>query len=149
VVPARGTAGDPTPGGATGGGAVLEVYNANGSGEKATVQLPASGWSAYDDRPTPRGYKYRSASSSDAITRVIVRGNLLRIRGGRASWPYALDQAPQVQVAVRFTIGKGFRWCASTPAKSSGSSGTASNDRVDRFVGARNTSAPAVCPTVP
>jgi hypothetical protein len=152
AVPTRGTAGDPTPGGATGGGAVFQVYNSNGNGEAVSVPLPASGWSALDDSQTPRGYKYKSALSTDAITRVLVRGNLIRVRGGRSSWAYALDAAhtPQVRVAVRLTMGSAFRWCADTAAKLSGNPATtASNDRVDKFSGARNTPAPAVCPALP
>src|SRR6185436_4360690 len=40
VIPGAGTAGDPTAGGSTGGGAVVTVYNSNGSGEKTTLTLP-------------------------------------------------------------------------------------------------------------
>jgi hypothetical protein len=150
AVPARGTAGDPTVGGGTGGGAVFQVYNSNGSGEKVSVVLPASGWSALDDSQTPRGYKYKSATSTDAITRVIIRGNVLRVRGGKSNWGYTLGVAPQVRVAVRMTMGSGFQWCADTAAKASGNPpSTASSDRIDKFVGARNTPAPAVCPAVP
>jgi hypothetical protein len=149
VVPARSSLGDPTPGG-TPGGALLELYNTNGTGEKVTVVLPASGWSAIDDLPTPRGYKYRSASSSDAITRIIVRNNLVRVRGGKASWGYTLDEAQQGKIGIRLTMGQSFRWCADMPAKTSGTPpSTASNDRVDKFVGARHTPFPAVCPAVP
>jgi hypothetical protein len=149
VVPARGTPGDPTPGGSTGGGAVLQVYNSNGSGEAVSVPLPASGWSALDDAPTPRGYKYKGLST-DAVTRVVIRGNLLRIRGGKASWAYTLDEPSQGRIAVRMTMGSGFRWCADAPAKTSGNPpSTASNDRVDKFVGARKTPPPAACPAVP
>lgn len=150
VVPARASAGDPTPGGGSGGGAVVEVYNTNGSGESVTVVLPATGWTALDDAQTPRGYKYKSALSTDGITRVLVRGNLLRVRGGRANWGYTLDEASQGQVAVRVTMGNGFRWCAESPAKASGNPpSTASYDRVDKFLGARSAPAPAVCPAVP
>jgi hypothetical protein len=150
VVPARGTAADPTPGGGTGGGAVFEVYDSNGSGEKVGVTLPASGWTALDDAQAPRGYKYKSALSTDAITRVLIRGNLIRIRGGRSLWGYTLDEPSQGRVAVRMTMGSGFRWCADAPAKASGNPPTtASNDRVDKFVGARKSPPPAVCPAVP
>ena len=150
AVPARGAAGDPTPGGGTGGGAVLEVYNSNGSGEKVTVTLPASGWTALDDAQTPRGYKYKSALSTDAITRVLVRGNLLRVRGGRSNWLYTLDEASQGRIAVRMTMGSAFRWCADAPAKASGNPpSTASYDRTDKFVGARRAPAPPSCPAVP
>jgi hypothetical protein len=78
AMPSRATAGDPTQGGSTGGGATLQVYNSNGSGELVTVTLPASGWAAMDDAPTPRGYKYKSASRTDAITRVTLRANLIK-----------------------------------------------------------------------
>jgi hypothetical protein len=143
VAPARGAPGDPTA-----GGAVLRVYNSNGTGEIAQATLPASGWTALD--ATPTGYKYRSASSTDAITRVLIRGNLLKIRGGRSQWTYALAQAPQVSIAVRVTMGGGFEWCANTTARASGNPPTtASNDRVDKFVGARSVPPPAACPPLP
>ena len=143
VVPGRGTAADPTTSGASGGGALLEVYNATGSGEKVTVALPALGWTAYDDRPTPRGYRYRSAATTDPITRVVVKGNRLRVRGGRANWLYTLDEPSQGAMALRLTMGTGLRWCARTPARSP------SVDRVDRFVGARGNPSPVSCPPVP
>ena len=145
-MPARGSAGDPTPGGGTGGGATLQVYNSNGSGEIVSVPLPASGWAAMDDAPAPRGYKYKSANSTDAITRVTVRGNLLKVRGGKSNWQYTLDEASQGRVAVRFTIGTGLRWCVDSPAKPSD---TGANDHKDKFVGARKTPPPAICPAVP
>jgi hypothetical protein len=132
------------------GGAVLEVYDSNGSGEKVVVSLPASGWTALDDAQTPRGYKYKSALSTDAVTRVLIRGNLLRIRGGRSLWGYTLDEASQGRIAVRMTMGSGLRWCADSPAKASGNPPTTvSNDRVDKFVGARKSPPPATCPAVP
>lgn len=152
VVAARGAAGDPTPGGAGGGGATVQVYNSAGSGEKVTVVLPASGWTAIDDSQTPRGYKFKSASSTDPITRVVLRGNLVRIRGGKANWGYTLTQAqaPQGRIAVRFQAGTGVTWCADTPAKTSGNPpSTASNDRVDKFSGARHAPPPVSCPAVP
>ena len=150
VVPARATAGDPTPGGATGGGAVLEVYNSNGSGERAMVVLPASGWTALDDTQTPRGYKFKSALPTDAITRVLVRGNFVRVRGGKNNWSYTLEEPTQGRVAVRMTMGSGLRWCADAPAKSSGTPpSTASYDRVDKFVGVRRSPPPVTCPPIP
>ena len=150
AMPSRATAGDPTQGGSTGGGATLQVYNSNGSGELVTVTLPATGWAAMDDAPTPRGYKYKSALPTDAITRVTLRPNSIRIRGGKGSWAYTLNETSQGRVAVRFTMGSAFRWCADSPAKSSGNPpSTASNDKVDKFVGARRTPPPASCPALP
>ena len=150
VVPARGSAGDPTAGGGSGGGAVFLVYNSNGSGEAFQVSLPASGWTALDDAPTPKGYKYKSASSTDAITRVVIRGDLLRVRGGKGAWGYTLEEPSQGRVAVRMTMGSAFAWCTDSPAKTSGNPpSTASTDRVDKFLGARRAPAPAVCPPAP
>jgi hypothetical protein len=150
VIPVRGSAGDPTPGGVTGGGATLQVYNSNGSGELVTVTLPASGWSVMGDTQTPRGYRYKSASSTDAVTRVTLRGNLIRIRGGKSNWAYTLNEASQGRVALRLTMGSQFRWCADSPAKTSGNPpSTASNDKIDKFVGARRTPAPPSCPSLP
>ena len=143
-MPVRGSAGDPTAAGAT-----LQVYNANGSGELVTVALPASGWTAMDTAPTPRGYKYKGVAT-DAITRATLRGNLIRIRGGKSNWAYTLNEASQGRIALRLTMGSAFRWCTETPAKSSGNPpSTASNDKVDKFVGARRTPPPASCASLP
>jgi len=143
VVPARGSTGDPT----TPAGAVLEVYNSSGTGEKVSVTLPFGGWTAYDSAPTPKGYRYKSPNPTDPITRVTVKPNQLRIRGGKSGWTYTLDEASQGSVAVRLTMGTGFRWCANSPAKSSGN--PANNDRVDKFSGERRAPAPGTCPAVP
>ena len=144
-MPVRGSAGDPTAAGAT-----LQVYNSTGSGELVTVALPASGWSAMDIAPTPRGYRYKSASTTAAITRVTLRGNLIKIRGGKSSWAYTLNEPSQGRIALRLTMGNQFRWCTDAPAKMSGNPpSTASNDKVDKFVGARRTPAPATCPPLP
>jgi hypothetical protein len=145
MVPAGGTAGDPTPGGGTGGGAVVDVYDSNGSGEHVEVTLPAAGWSAIGDTTTPRGYKYKSASATDAITRVVVRANQLRVRGGKANWLYTLAAPSQGRVAVRVTLGSGVQWCADTGPKSPASE----NDRVDKFIGAKRTPPPVACPAMP
>jgi len=143
-MPVRGSAGDPTAAGAT-----LQVYNANGSGELVTVALPASGWSAMDTAQTPRGYKYKSVAT-DAITRVTLRGNLIKVRGGKSNWAYTLNEESQGRIALRLTMGNAFRWCTDVPAKTSGNPpSTASNDKVDKFVGARRTPAPASCPALP
>jgi hypothetical protein len=149
VVPARGAAGDPTPGGPGGGGALLEVYNSAGSGEKVSVQLPASGWTAYDDSATPRGYRYKSAASTDAITRVIVKANQIRVRGGRSGWGYTLDALSQTSIGIRLRLGTGIPWCTDVPAKTRGNpASSASYDHVDKFVGGRVPPPPS-CPPVP
>ena len=142
VVSPRSSPGDPTA-----FGAVLAVYNAAGSSEILVVSLPAAGWTAYGTAPTPAGYRWRASSRDAAVTRVVVRANRIRIRGGGASWTYTLDETAQGRLAVWLQLGSAPPWCASAPAKSSGNPpSTAAYDRVDRFVGVRNTPPPPVCP---
>jgi hypothetical protein len=144
TVPARGTAGDPTL-----NGAVLDVYDAAGSGERVTVVLPGAGWVPYGDPATPVGYRWTARSRSDPVARVIVRTNRIRVRAGGASWAYTLDEAQQGAIALRLRLGAGTPWCASAPAKTTGSPpSSAPYDHQDRFVAARNT-LPAVCPPLP
>ena len=138
-MPARSSAGDPTIGGGT-----LVVYNTNGSGESVTVTLPSSGWSAYDSASTPKGYRYKGADSSAAITRVTVKGDLIKVRGGKANWAYTLNEPSQGKVAVRLRLGSSATWCADVPAKPG-----ASNDAVDKFTGLPKAPAPLACPALP
>ena len=142
VVPPRGSAGDPTA-----FGAVLSVANASGSGERADVTLPASGWAADGSATTTTGYRWTASSRTAPVTRIVVRANRLRIRAGGASWTYTLDEAHQGAIAVKLRLGTAAPWCASASAKTSGTPpSSASFDRVDRFVSTRNTPPPAVCP---
>jgi hypothetical protein len=145
VVPGGGSAGDPTI-----AGGVLDLYNASGSGEHVRIVLPAAGWIPYGNPSAPVGYRWSAPSRSDPISRLIVRANRLRIRGGGAAFAYTLDEPAQGRLGVRVRLGTARAWCASAVAKTSGSpSSTASYDHVDRFVAARNTSPPALCPSVP
>jgi hypothetical protein len=138
--PAAGSGGDPTL-----HGAVVVVYNSAGSGEQVTVTLPATGW-----RLLSTGYRYTSPATTDAITRVIVKGDYLKIRGGKENWGYTLNEPSQGRMAVRLRLGTDTPWCADAPAKASGNPpSTAANDRVDRFVAQPKTAAPAACPPVP
>jgi hypothetical protein len=150
VLPAGGSDGDPTPGGAVGGGAVLEIYDAAGSGEKAVIDLPASGWSSSGDPSSPTVYRYVATSRGDPIQLIVLRANRLRLRGGGASWPYTLDEPSQGRIAISLRLGTAIPWCASIPARSGGNPpSTAYYDHVDRFVGARRTPPPASCPPLP
>ncbi len=140
-VPSSGSAGDPTLGGAT-----LVVYNANGSGEAFTIALPASGWTA---RNGP-SYRFKGADSSAPITKVEVKANQIKIRGGRESFGYTLDEPSQGRIAIRLTLGTSPTWCADAPAKASGNPpSTAKYDRVDKFIAAPKSPRPAACPAVP
>jgi hypothetical protein len=143
TVSPRGSAGDPTV-----AGAGLVVHNAAGSGELLVVSLPAAGWTAYGDGPVPGGYRWTAPSRDDPVSRIVVRPNRIRIRGGGASWTYTLNETAQGAVGVWLRLGTQAPWCTRAPAKSSGNPpSTASYDRVDRFVAARQTPAPAVCPS--
>jgi hypothetical protein len=143
TVPARGSAGDPT-----GSGAALAVYNAAGSGELLVAVLPPSGWRAYGDGPVPGGYRWTAPSPDHPVARIVVRADRLRIRGGGSAWTYTLDEASQGAIAVALVLGSAPPWCTMAPAKSTGSPpSTAAYDHVDRFVAARNTPPPAVCPS--
>jgi len=150
LVPARGASGDPTTSGGGGGGALLEIYNAAGTGEKVVIALPASGWFAEDGSPQPGGYRYVAHTRDDPVKRLAVRANHIRLRAGGASFAYTLDEPEQGAIALRLRLGTALPWCASAPAKSGGSPpSTTLYDHVDRFIGARNTPPPAICPPLP
>jgi len=60
ALPVPGSADDPTPAGAAGGGMRLSVSNSL-SGEMAAYSLPASGWTARGTPPGAAGYKYKDS----------------------------------------------------------------------------------------
>ena len=138
VVPAIGSAGDPTSGGGT-----LTVYNTAGSGEEVTVALPASRWSSFGGR----AYRFRDANAGAPVSRVTVSADRISLAGGGSGWVFTLDEPSQGRIAVRLTLGSGRPWCAEAPAKATPS--TTANDRVGRFVAQPRTPAPLVCPAVP
>ncbi len=142
VTPALGGSGDPTLHGAT-----LVVYNAAGSGESVAVPLPASGWRLLGNALSPKGFKFTGSDPAGPVSRVYVKPDQLRVRGGKANWAYTLNEPSQGRIAIRLQLGTGVAWCADSPAKASGNPpSTASNDRVDKFTGQKKTPAPATCP---
>jgi YVTN family beta-propeller protein len=145
VVPALGGTGDPTAGGAT-----LRIYNAGGlTGDDVTIDLPADGWRVIGSPTSPKGYRFVGASS-DPIKRILVKGDKITIRGGRAAFAYSLDEAQQGAVAVVLRLGTDLGWCASAPAKTRGvPPSSADSDQPGRFVGASKTPPPAICPAPP
>jgi hypothetical protein len=149
IVPPGATGpGDPTVNGSTGGGALLTVYNSNGSGEAVSVPLPASGWEV---RVTGGGiaYRYRGATG-DAITKVDVKSNHIKVRGGKSAWLYTLNEASQGSIAVQLRLGTGVLFCANASAKVSGSPpSTASSDRIDKFQAEPKSPPPVTCPATP
>src|SRR5262249_21362880 len=90
VVPSVGGPGDPTLHGGT-----LVVYSSAGSGEKATATLPASGWRVLGKTTAPTGYKFTGSDPNGPVSRVTVKADQVRVRGGKANWTYTLNEASQ------------------------------------------------------
>ncbi len=145
VLPAPGSAGDPTV-----NGAVVTVYNAAGSGERVSVVLPASGWRLLGTPSAPKGYRFGGSDALFPIARVIVKSDQLKVKGGGENWAYSLDELSQGRIAVRVQLGGAPAWCADAPARASGNPpSTTGADRVDRFRGQPKAPPPGVCPALP
>jgi lysophospholipase L1-like esterase len=134
VLPPKGGPQDPTTAGAT-----LTVYNASGlSLDNATVALPASGWSA-----SGKGFRF---TGTGPVRKALLAADKITLKAGGAAFDYSLDEPSQGAIAVRLSLGGG-SWCASAPAKTSGTPpSTAKSDLPGKFVGRKNAPAPAVCP---
>src|SRR5262249_14803662 len=113
VLPAKGSAGDPTIGGAT-----LTVYNAAGSGEVVTVSLAAGQWPTTGTAASPNGYRYKGVDPNGPVSRVTIKADSIKISAGKSNWAYTLNEPSQGQIAVRFRPGSQTPWCATAPAKS-------------------------------
>jgi hypothetical protein len=135
ALPAAGGPGDPTLGGAT-----LVVYDSAGTGEAATVALPSDGWSMLGTPPAIKGYRFRSDDPLQPIASLVVRQDRIGLKGGKASWPYTLDEPAQGRIAVRLTLGSDRPWCAEAPARL---------DVPGRFVAVPATPPPVICPALP
>jgi hypothetical protein len=139
VPPAPGSDGDPTPAGATGGGATLTVYNSAGSGEVFSIDLPAAKWARYGTGPL-----YVYSDPTGTILKVYVRPYKLYVRGGGGGWGYTLDEPSQGRIAVRLKLGTGIEWCADAPPHLP----AASYDHQDRFQSGK-APPPSPCPALP
>jgi hypothetical protein len=137
VPPAPGSAGDPTLHGAT-----LTVYNSAGSGESFTTALPAGGWVALGSALTPKGFRFKSSDPGDAVRRVVLKGDLLKVKAKGSAWGYTLDEPSQGRIALRVTAGTGATWCADAPPR-------VGRDRQDLFASDKDVPAPVVCPPLP
>jgi hypothetical protein len=137
VPPAPLGGGDPR-----GGGGTLDVYNSAGSGERVTIALPGSGWTALGSGTNPKGYRFRG---SGAIASLTVKADRIVIKGGGATFGYTLDEASQGSVAVRLRLGTALPWCAEAGRAPS----LPRVDEVDRFLAQPKTPPPAVCPPLP
>ena len=141
TVPVQGGAGDPTLHGAT-----LTVYRPDGGGTLVTIPLPAANWRARGGTPAKRFTYSDGKSLSGPIRAVTLSGTSLSVRG--AGLPlFALDQAPQGEVALRLQMGSEVQFCAAAPTKVKPS--VAKNDTTSRFTGEPNTGAPSPCPPIP
>jgi DNA-binding beta-propeller fold protein YncE len=118
-------------------GASIAVYNSTAfGGELVIIGLPAGGWTA----SAPNTYKYKGAST-DPITRATFKQDQIAFKGGKAGWPYTLDEPSQGRVAAAFILNNTTFYCADAPAKVPASS----NDKIDKFVAEPNTPAPPFC----
>ena len=98
-------AGDPTALGAT-----LEVAGAGaGDGSTGVLALAPSSWNGLGNPPGSRGYRFTDKTGASGVKRVVFKGGSgggsLKVKGGGASFPYALTQPQTGPVDVRFTIG--------------------------------------------
>lgn len=148
--PVAGSASDPTAAGASGGGAVLTVYNAAGSGESFTVVLPAARWTQQGNPSNGPRYVYAGEPGSEPVWKVWIKGTKITVRGGKEAWGYTLDEAQQGRLAVRLTLGTGVTYCADVPARTSGSPpSSAKFDLPGRFQGQLKAPYPTACPPLP
>jgi hypothetical protein len=137
VAPAPGSAGDPTL-----HGLQVTIYNASGSGEKTILSLPAGPqWSLLGSPASPKGYRYRGPTGG-TVQRVVVKGDLLKVKAKGASFGYTLDEPSQGSIAVRVAAGGSLTWCALSVPKPG-------FDHQDTFRGLKDSPAPPSCPPVP
>jgi len=142
VVPAPGSAADPTAAGASGGGATLTIYRTDGGTDKVILPLAAARWKKTGTASSP-GFAYSDTQRADGpISAVTLRNGTLAVRGNGPGM-YQLDNAPQGGLALRLRLGDTLEFCAAVLPKD------ASNDTTSKFVGVRNSAAPVTCPPVP
>jgi hypothetical protein len=140
VVPAWGSAGDPT----VSGGGSLTLYNGAGGSDVVILSLPQAGWKRIGSANSP-GYRYSDrANAHGPINSAVLRNGKLIVRGKGAAL-YPLTNAPQGSVALRIDLGSNTEMCAAAAAAAPATE----NDTTSTFVGAPDTPAPASCPVVP
>ncbi len=142
VAPAFGSAGDPTPAGASGGGAQLTIYRIGGTADDVVViDLPAGRWMRAGGAGTPE-YRYKDPRREDGpISKVHVHSGGLTIQG-KGDGLYHLGGAPQGALALRLQLGTGETWCARAPARTP----VSKFDTTARFEGARADAAACAAP---
>lgn len=142
VIPDAESDGDPRLHGAT-----FTIYNAVGSGEWFSVDLPAEGW-IRTGNPT-NGYRY-IFTAPPPIEKIWLKGSKITLKGGRAPWGYSLDEPSQGALAVRLTLGTGVTWCTVALPNTAGTPPSSEKfDRQNLFRAQRLGAPPAECPPVP
>jgi hypothetical protein len=138
VTPAHGSDGDPSLHGAT-----LTVYNAAGSGEVFTTDLPAESWVQRGDGS--KGWRYIYSSSTTAIRKIYLKSPKITLKGGKAAWGYSLDEPSQGLLAVQLTLGSAVTWCSVAEPEFPSEKW----DVPDRFRAVAAGPPPASCPPIP
>ena len=135
AVPAWGSDGDPTTGGAAGGGAILTIYNPAG-GSPVEVMLPAARWVRTGTAERP-GYKYTDRFREDGdVSSAMLKNGALSVRGRGASL-YPLADAPQGSMVVRLEVGAGLGYCGLASATAPENDTPASSRRAELIAPAR------------
>jgi hypothetical protein len=114
-------------------GAVLEVYGSGG--ERATIDLPAAGWSVARD-----AFRYRNPiapSGPSPVRNVLIRRKRLVIRARTPG--FSLDEPSQQSIGMTLTMGS-LRYCSLA-------GGRIQRDEPGRFR-ARRAPAPLACPAL-
>lgn len=136
-IPAWGSENDPSL-----AGAQLQIYRVGSAPSGvATLPLPAAGWQR-TGKSSKQGYRYKDKSQAHGpIRKVILKDGLLKIVG-KGAGGYSLVNAPQGELAVRLLVGENKSICAAVPARAPAEA----LDTSSRFLGIKNTPAPATCP---
>jgi hypothetical protein len=125
-------------------GAVLQVFNAAGTGDSTCLGLPAAGWSV-KGKGAKRTLRYRDKRSTSGPCRLaaIRDGKVLHVvcRAKTKPIDYSLDEPAQQSVGVRFRSGA-TEYCTVF-------GGTIAKDRQGRIFKAKRAPAPAACPAPP
>jgi hypothetical protein len=143
IAPAIGSNGDPTTGGASGGGALLTVFNPT-SGAETVITLPAANWKVAGAAGT-QTYQYKDPSGTvGTITKVkLGKGRMtVKVKGVASD---SLANGPQGTLAVRLRLGNAIELCAVGPARTPATT----YDTATKFMAIPNAPLPASCPQAP
>lgn len=127
----------------TAGGAALQLFNSNGSGELACLPLPAAGW-----KRKGAGFVYKDARqlAGPCKSAKLAAGKLeVACDGKSGALGYSLDEAAQGSLAARFASAPQ-TFCAQFGGSVEKDQGVASGKAA--FL-AKAAPAPAVCPALP